>query len=191
MMSAFVGMNHLRRCCTRRVVDSNWRTFTTTRANAQSRVVYHGGFDNILRILKRVSIFSCTCTLVGVPLLAVSSNNPRIKGVQKWVVAFVVVAFGITTTVALHIVAKPYVAKLMLDGSGELMTIETMNMFGRTKTTKMEFSKVVPSDKPWATFGSALNPRLSFFVEEAPDAYRDQQFRERLFAKLGKNHKSK
>ena len=149
------------------------------------RVVYRGGFDNMLRILKRVSVFSCACTLVGVPLLAYSSNNPRMKGVQKWAVAFVVVAFGVTTTAALHIVAKPYVCKLMIDATGDLLTIETMNMLGRTKTTKLDFNKVTRVDKPWATFGSSVDPSVAFFVEESPDAYSDLQFRAKLFSKIG------
>lgn len=140
-----------------------------------------------MRILKRVSVFSCACTVIGVPLLAWTSNNPRMQGVQKWAVAFVVVAFGVTTTVALHVIAKPYVAKLTLDATGELLTIETMNMFGKTKTTRLEFSKVVASEKPWATFSSSADPKLTFFVEEVPESYDDPTFRDRLFAKIGRN----
>jgi len=168
-------------CPRRSIVSEVTRDFTKAK-----RVVYRGGFDKVLSILKRVSLFSCVCTVIGVPLLAVTSNNPRIKGVQKWAVAFVVVAFGVTTSVALHVVAKPYVAKVMIDPTGELLAIQTMNLLGRPKVTHVEFSKVVRAEKPWATFGSSADPKAVFFVEEAPDSYEDQQFKERLFVKLGR-----
>lgn len=163
------------------------RQAAKTDFSTATRVVYLGGFDKVLKILKRVSMFSCACTVVGVPLLALTSNNPRMKGVQKWAVAFVVVSFGVATTVALHVMAKPYVCKLLVDSTGELLKVETMTMFGRTKTTNLEFSKVVRAERPWATFSSKNDPKTSFFVEEAPDAYRDQAFRKKLFAKIGLN----
>ncbi|KAH9257618.1 hypothetical protein BASA81_004067 [Batrachochytrium salamandrivorans] len=72
----------------RRLVGT--RRFTT--AQQQPRLVYSGGFENVLTILKRVS----------------------------WTVAFVVVVFAFGTTAALNVICKPYVVRMYLNGANEL-----------------------------------------------------------------------
>jgi len=108
------------------------------------------------------------------------------NGVHKWAVAFVVVLFGVGTTAALQVVAKPYVCRMLLDSSGELMRLETMSFLGRSKFHRVELKDISATDKPWATFTSIKDPKTLFFVEESPDSYVDQKFRQRLFEKIGK-----
>lgn len=163
------------------------RRFTTAQ---QPRLVYSGGFENVLTILKRVSVFSCACTLVGVPLLALGSSNPRMNGVQKWTVAFVVVVFAFGTTAALNVICKPYVVRMYLNGASEL-SVETLNLVGKLKTTRLDLNHVAPSSKPWATIQSTENPRQRYFLEEARDGYQDQQFYDTLWAKLPQSQPTK
>lgn len=149
--------------------------------------MYNGGFENVLTILKRVSVFSCACTMVGVPLLAFGTSNPRMNGVQKWAVAFVVVVFAFGTTAALQVICKPYVVRLYLSHAGEKLNVETLNIVGKLKTTTMDFAHVTPSTKPWATFQSTINPTQRYFVEEGKDSYMDDKFYTDLWNKLGGN----
>ena len=140
------------------------------------KLVYTGGYEKILTILKRVSVFSCICTLVGVPLLAVSSENPRMKGIHKWAVAFVVSVFGLGTTAALFVVTKPYVVRMFHHPQTNLLSMETLNAFGKIKTSHLHFDNVVSSTKPWASFESKTNPSQRYFVESTRDSYLDEEF---------------
>jgi len=142
------------------------RAFSSANISAnQELALYSGGFDKALRILKRVSIFSCVCTVFGVPLLAITSTNPRTTPVQRGLVAFVVVIFGVGTSVALHIVVKPYVTRIFMN-SDKSMSIETMNIFGGLKVAPFEMSKIRPAQQAWASFESGplispLSPDVS------------------------------
>ena len=156
-----------------------------TTTSGRSRTAYTGGFETQLKYLKRVSAFSCACTVVGVPLLAHASENPRMSGVQKFALAFVVVTFGVTTTAALHVVARPYVTRLRYEPVSRVMSIDRLNALGNTTTTSVALPDVRAASRPWATFEVAGDPARHFFVEADADAYDDQDFRKALWAQIG------
>jgi len=156
-----------------------------TATNETGRVVYRGGFETPLKYLKRVSLFSCACTVVGVPLLAYASQNPRMKPWHKFALAFVCVTVGVTTTAALHVVARPYVARLRYDPAARVMVVDHLNVWGGTRTSTVAMRDVRASSRPWATFQVAGDASRSFFVEADAAAYEDQDFREELWAAIG------
>ena len=163
------------------------RTAATTSAAAEEgKLVYAGGFDTMLKYLKRVSIFSCACTVVGVPALAVASENERMGPWQRAALSFVVVSFGITTTAVLHVVAKPYVTSIRFNPATSEMTVAQLNMWGKPVTARVALSDVRPADRAWATFQTATEPRRSFFVETDAESYRDAEFRALLLGKVSK-----
>ena len=144
------------------------------------QTLYTGGFDRALRILKRVSVFSCVCTVFGVPLLAISSSNPRMTSVQKFSVAFVVVLFGVGTTLALHTVVKPYVTRIV-QTPDKTLRVETMTVFGNPKSALLDLTKISPAKQAWATFELLGRP---FFIEEAPGCYANQEFKDTLWSTI-------
>ncbi len=159
-------------------IRKKWMTSQAALAAGEAEVVYSGGFDRALRILKRVSVFSCACTVFGVPLLAVTSTNPRMSPVQRGALAFVVVSFGVGTTLALHVVVKPYVVRLLrhpLDGT---FTAEKMNAFGGLKTTQLNLSRISKPRRAWASFECDGE---SYFMEESPGCYSNEEFRKTLW----------
>jgi hypothetical protein len=40
-------------------------------------------------------------------------------------------SFGLGTTATVHFVGKPYVTKLWVDRSGEIITVETLSLFAK------------------------------------------------------------
>jgi len=147
--------------------------------HAAEHVLYSGGFDKTLRILKRVSVFSCTCTLFGVPLLAITSSNPRMSAVQRASLAFVVVVFGVGTTVALHVIVKPYVMRIV--ARGPALTVETMDAFGRLKAAPLDLAHIHKAQRAWASFESGGR---AYFVEETPACYATEEFRRGLWTAI-------
>jgi hypothetical protein len=109
--------------------------------------VYHGPFGSMLGTLKRVSVFSCVCTLVSVPILAFV-GTPELTIVQRSIVAGTVSAFAILTTYSLHTVLKPYVLDIYLlpSSSNENHEQKQQNLEGNFKDNKSrkEIQKAVP-----------------------------------------------
>jgi hypothetical protein len=156
-------------------------------SSLQNRLLYVGGFEIPLRYLKRVSIFSCISTVLGVPLLAITSENPRMTAIQKGAVAFTVVLFGITTTVALHIVVKPYVTRMMLKNSStNVAEITTLNLLGKPITKEINLDQIRVSSKPWATFETITEPIQTFFVEMDSESWKDDEYKNKLLKILRK-----
>ena len=59
---------------------------TTAATNHQSvELIYEGPFADVLRKIKFISLFSCTCTLVGVPILTVLGGEvEEVEGRESW-----------------------------------------------------------------------------------------------------------
>jgi hypothetical protein len=109
------------------------------------------------------------------------------KPVHRFAVTFVVVAFGVGTTIALFVVTKPYVVKMYLHPASKQYSMETLDAFGRMKTTFMDVEHLVPSSRPWATFENQTRPNERFFIEETPDSYNDQDFYQGMVKRLSLN----
>ena len=106
------------------------------------------------------------------------------KVVHKAALAFVVISFGVTTTLALHVVAKPYVVRMRFDPATSAMRIDQLNLLGRPFTTSVQMGDVRAASRPWATIEIISRPSRRFFVESDPDAYEDQEFRETLLRRV-------
>ena len=137
----------------------------------------------MLKLLKRVSIFSCACTVVGVPLIA-AVGNPKMSAVQRSAVSGTVCIFAIATTATLHFVCKPYVLRILLREGTKDMEIQTLNVLGRTKETLVELSEVsLSGDRIFSTFQNKAG--MPFYIHEERDMFGDDQFYSQIMAALG------
>ncbi|GBG29528.1 Hypothetical Protein FCC1311_057492 [Hondaea fermentalgiana] len=146
----------------------------------QRVLVYEGPFGPMVKMLKRVSIFSCGCTLVGVPLLA-TFGNPEMSSVQRASIAFTVCAFAVGTTVALTYVSKPYIWRLYevqaAANAKKSLEIESFSILGKLKTTRLAagIEEVKPAtDRVFVNV--ALKDGSTFYVHEEPDCYATDDF---------------
>lgn len=97
------------------------RHFATSPAGSQGAeeaakdkvILYEGPLVRTLARLKKVSLTSCTLTVVFVPL-SVYAGNPSMPLVSKIAVAATVGFFGLVTTGLLHRVSKAYVCALSI-----------------------------------------------------------------------------
>ncbi len=141
------------------------------------RLVYEGPFGSTLRILKRVSVFSCGCTLVSVPLLAMYGKEDM-SLTQRVTVAATVCAFAIGTTATLRYVSKPYIWRIYeLQTKDKPLHMKHFNLIGQTKTTVLKHgvNDIVPSlDRIFVNMG--VKEHGSFYVHEEPDCFADDEF---------------
>mmetsp|Transcript_1703 Transcript_1703/g.2420 ORF Transcript_1703/g.2420 Transcript_1703/m.2420 type:complete len:203 (+) Transcript_1703:234-842(+) len=142
-------------------------------------LIYKGPFGGMLSRLKKVSIFSCCCTIIGVPLLS-AFGNEKMSGIQRAAVGFTVVAFAIGTTATLHFVCKPYVTKLYLIQGTKSVELHTLNLIGRPKITRVEsLAEVSPAgDRIFSSFQNREG--MPFYVHEEADMWADTEFHKEL-----------
>mmetsp|Transcript_9054 Transcript_9054/g.23042 ORF Transcript_9054/g.23042 Transcript_9054/m.23042 type:complete len:179 (+) Transcript_9054:78-614(+) len=154
-------------------------------------LVYEGPFGPTLRMLKRVSVFSCGCTLLGVPLLSVFGNE-EMEVVQRAAVGFTVCSFAIGTTAALTWVSRPYIwrmYRLQAHGTNELaklprntpLQLESFNLLGRVKVTDLPngLEDVEPCrERVFVNFG--IKGRQAMYMHEEADCYADQDLYEQV-----------
>ena len=157
-----------------------------------------------MKLLKRVSVFSCVCTTIGVPLLAIFGAE-GISEAQRVAVTSTVVGFAFLTTGTLHYFAYPYVTNMYYDpntiytkdnelNGDAIVEFETMNIIGSTLTFNAPLKDIKPSEgRVWANFEYNDRP---FYVhdekmtsepnaEEGP--FFDLKFRELFLKKLNRD----
>mmetsp|Transcript_9507 Transcript_9507/g.15133 ORF Transcript_9507/g.15133 Transcript_9507/m.15133 type:complete len:161 (+) Transcript_9507:109-591(+) len=140
-------------------------------------LMYEGPFGRMVQMLKRVSVFSCGCTCVGVPLLSAFGNDDM-SFTQRVSVGFTVCCFAIGTTGALTMVSKPYVWRMyQLANKNKSLQIETCNLFGRIRVTTLEngLKDVIPCPEGiFVNMGTATGN--NFYIHEERDCFADQVF---------------
>ena len=159
----------------RRILSQFHRPLST-QLNPDTLEIYEGTFSKAMQILKRVSVFSCGCTTIGVPLLALVGND-ALPVVQKVAVSGTVVSFAFLTTAALHYFAKPYVVNMyyeegeMYDGKEKVredaeVAFETMTLFGSKILHKVQMKDIEPlSGRVWANF-TIKDSEMPFYVHD-------------------------
>eukprot|EP00924_Labyrinthula_sp_SR-Ha-C_P010119 snap_masked-scaffold_40-processed-gene-2.6-mRNA-1 protein AED:1.00 eAED:1.00 QI:0/-1/0/0/-1/1/1/0/196 len=151
---------------------------------ATEQVIYEGSFSQMLQILKKVSVFSCGCTLVSVPLLT-AFGNENMHEMQRLAVGATVVIFALGTTGTLHYICKPYVSKIVCK-TGSLkdpLRFETINFFGRKvekellfNISKNEANVRVSGDRLFSTF--SIDGNFYYVHEERENWYDEKLFTE-------------
>lgn len=146
----------------------------------QRVLVYEGPFGPMVKMLKRVSIFSCGCTLVGVPLLA-TFGNQEMSPIQRASIGFTVCAFAVGTTAALTFVSKPYIWRMYqvqaAANAKKSLEIESFSIFGKMQTTRLAngLQDIAPA-KERVFVNVALQDGRTFYVHEEPDCYATDDF---------------
>ena len=159
------------------------RMCATGTVDAPRKLVYEGPFGDMLRLLKRVSIFSCACTVVGVPLLA-AFGNPKMSEVQRTAVGGTVCIFAIGTTATLHFVCKPYVLRILLREGTSAMEVHTLSIVGRTKETLVDMKEIALSgDRIFSTFQNKAG--MPFYIHEERAMFGDNEFYSQIMKTLG------
>mmetsp|Transcript_13355 Transcript_13355/g.15211 ORF Transcript_13355/g.15211 Transcript_13355/m.15211 type:complete len:210 (-) Transcript_13355:190-819(-) len=146
---------------------------------SQKRLIYNGPFGSMLSILKKVSVFSCGCTIIGVPLLS-AFGNEKMSPIQRGAVGFTVCAFALGTTATLHFVCKPYITKLFLIQGSKEIEVHTLTLFGRDKITRLEgLAEISPAgDRVFSCFQNRAG--TPFYVHEEEDMWGDTEFYTKL-----------
>ena len=133
-------------------------------------LVYEGAFSRLLKRIKLVSVTSCTVTCVGVPFLA-AYGNQDLPVAGRAAVAFTAVSFGVLTTAAVWVLAKPYVTRALVrvpvadsdardnnhgasTAAPPLVVVETLSLLGQPITAAFALRDMQPPrpGRPLETF---------------------------------------
>ena len=99
-------------------------------------VEYEGSFSRPIKLLKRVSVFTCGCTLLTMPAM-VFAGNETMELAQRLAVTGTVSTFALGTTAALHLFTRSYVHRIVERANGAL-DIETLNLLALPKITTVK-----------------------------------------------------
>jgi len=145
----------------------------------QRVLVYEGPFGPTLKILKRVSVFSCGCTLVGVPLLT-AFGNPDMSLKQRASIGAVVCFFAVTTTAALTYVSKPYIWRIYREAGSKAMEIQSFNLYGGMMRTELKNGlNDIRACKNRVFSNMSVVSGKDFYLHEEPDFFAsDELFQE-------------
>ncbi|TYZ64238.1 hypothetical protein PybrP1_005917 [[Pythium] brassicae (nom. inval.)] len=157
-------------------------------ARASSPVlIYEGPMARAVRLMKGVSVTSCALTSVGMPTLClISEQSASMAG--KWAMCGTIMLFGLGTTSLFHVLFKPYVMRMWVNGGESTqtardpqLTVETVTLFAQLTTHDFRLSDAAPP-------ASSMHPMLSFqakgkhfFVH--PEEFEDRAFAEKLLGK--------
>ena len=111
-------------------------------STAPDVLIYEGAFNGILKRIKRVSVVSCSMTMVGVPYLALYWN-PDIALMGRAAVAFVTISFGVLTTAGVWGLSKPYVTRILAGEKGAV-TLETLSLLAMPVSNTILLRDVQP-----------------------------------------------
>ncbi|CAI5712293.1 unnamed protein product [Hyaloperonospora brassicae] len=146
-----------------------------------------------VRLMKAVSVTSCTLTSIGMPVLCLVSDQDA-STIGKWAMCGTIMMFGLGTTSMFHYLFKPYVMKMWLarpvadtaagstmDGDASddpVVTVETVTLFAQLTQHSFRLSEVSPPTQ-------AMHPMVSFqargrhyFIH--PEAFQDRDLLTRL-----------
>ena len=150
-------------------------------------VEYEGSFSRPIKLLKRVSVFTCGCTLLTIPAL-VFGGNEGMELAQRIAVSGTVSTFALGTTAALHLFTRSYVHRMVTRPSGAL-DIETLTFFALPKTTTVEggIEDVgAPKDSAMNTFRIKSTGAQFFAHGDDSHEFRSTAFFDKFIEKITK-----
>ncbi|OWZ24695.1 hypothetical protein PHMEG_000218 [Phytophthora megakarya] len=142
--------------------------------------VYQAPMSRAVRLMKAVSVTSCTLTSIGMPVLCVLSEQDT----SAWAMCGTIMLFGLGTTSLFHYLFKPYVMRMWLTPATEeekddqTVTVETVTLFAQLEKTSFQLSDVSPPTQ-------AMHPMVSFQARDRhyfihPEAFDDQNLLNKL-----------
>ncbi|KAG9415434.1 transmembrane protein 70 [Aphanomyces cochlioides] len=141
---------------------ATWKAMTgrfyATEASEESapekELIYEAPLAKPVRMMKAVSITSCTLTSIGMPITCVYGATTS-SVVAQWAMCGTVMIFGMGTTAAFHVLFKPYVLRMWIDRASEKITVETLNLLAAKTTTEFNLSDATFPDK-------SMHPMINF-----------------------------
>ena len=160
-------------------------------------VVYEGPFGDVLKKIKIVSVFSCGCTMLGMPVLA-AVGNPDVDLMWRCAIAFTVSSFAVGTTAVLWWVTQPYITSIRLRRDDPAapgkkarvsMDVEQYSLFARKKIANVKFGDIrAPGVRPFASF-QALGKHYYIHVGSKGEApghfFKDERVFRRIQKQVG------
>ncbi|TDH65043.1 uncharacterized protein CCR75_002126 [Bremia lactucae] len=129
-----------------------------------SELVYQAPMTRAVRLMKAVSVTSCTLTSLGMPILCIISPQDT-SMLAKWAMCGTIMLFGLGTTSLFHFLFQPYVMRMWLVGPAtdyhgatsaeSTMTVETVTLFAQLQQHSFRLSDVSPPTQ-------AMHPMVSF-----------------------------
>ncbi|KAG6609776.1 uncharacterized protein IUM83_00541 [Phytophthora cinnamomi] len=164
-------------------------TLVQTETALEGEQVYQAPMSRAVRLMKAVSVTSCTLTSIGMPVLCVLSEQDT-SAVGKWAMCGTIMLFGLGTTSLFHYLFKPYVMRMWLaDSSADAtdaaetkddrtVTVETVTLFAQLEKSSFRLSEVSPPTQ-------AMHPMVSFQARDRhyfihPEAFEDQSLLNKL-----------
>eukprot|EP00644_Phytophthora_capsici_P002210 jgi/Phyca11/567989/estExt2_Genewise1.C_PHYCAscaffold_270209 len=132
-----------------------------------------------VRLMKAVSVTSCTLTSIGMPILCVLSEQDT-SAIGKWAMCGTIMLFGLGSTSLFHYLFKPYVMRMWLVDTKDdaTVTVESVTLFAQLEQHSFKLSEVSPPTQ-------AMHPMVSFqargrhyFIH--PEAFNDQNLLNKL-----------
>ncbi|RQM22814.1 hypothetical protein B5M09_005366 [Aphanomyces astaci] len=127
--------------------------FSTEASNGKpeaKELIYEAPLARPVRMMKAVSVTSCTLTSIGMPVTCIYGS------VLSSVVAQF---FGMGTTALFHVLFKPYVLRLWIDRDSELVTVETLNLLAAKTTSAFQLTDATFPDK-------SMHPMINFKAKD-------------------------
>ncbi|KAI9906933.1 hypothetical protein PsorP6_004161 [Peronosclerospora sorghi] len=156
--------------------------------NKSTNEVYSAPMSRAVRIMKAVSVTSCTLTTIGMPVLCVISEQDT-STIGKWAMCGTIMLFGLGTTSLFHYLFKPYVIRMWLSTPSRdefkqdavddpIVTVETVTLFARLMQSSFRLSEVLPPSQK-------MHPMVSFQAHDRhyfihPEAFEDQKLLTKL-----------
>ncbi|CEG48049.1 Uncharacterized membrane protein [Plasmopara halstedii] len=145
-------------------------------------LVYQAPMSRAVRLMKAVSITSCSLTSIGMPVLCVLSEQDT-STVGKWAMCGTIMLFGLGTTSLFHFLFKPYVMRMwLIKGVDEIVgctvIVETLTIFAQLERHSFRLSDVSPPTQ-------AMHPMVSFQAKGRhyfihPESFDDQNLLNKL-----------
>lgn len=104
----------------------------STEVDDNYRLVYEGPLSNNIKYVKRLSIFTATCSISFAPA-AFFMGKESVSMLGKGLLAGTILTIGVSTTTLLHWVTRVYVNKLYFDAEERMFIAETLSLFGTRK----------------------------------------------------------
>ncbi|KAL4125271.1 hypothetical protein PRIC2_008856 [Phytophthora ramorum] len=142
--------------------------------------VYRAPMSRAVRLMKAVSVTSCTLTSMGMPVLCLLSEQDA-SMIGKWAMCGTIMLFGLGTTSLFHYLFKPYVMRMWMVNPSEddpEVTVETVTLFAQLQHSSFRLSEVAPP-----TMG--MHPMVTFQARDRhyfihPEAFEDQHLLNKL-----------
>ncbi|KAE8910889.1 hypothetical protein PF005_g4438 [Phytophthora fragariae] len=159
-------------------------------ADLEGDQVYQAPMSRAVRLMKAVSVTSCTLTSIGMPMLCMLSEQDA-STIGKWAMCGTIMLFGFGTTSLFHYLFKPYVMRMWLADSSTdassasaagdadpTVTVESVTLFAQLEKNSFRLSEVSPPTQ-------AMHPMVSFQAHDRhyfihPEAFEDQDLLKKL-----------